>query len=191
MRSSRDTPAGPRVTSSLLHEHDRLLAERVLGGDVDSLAALYTKHAPSVYTAALRLLGHSHDAEDVAQEVFARLSVTLTTWDPSLGELGPWLRRVSVRHALMRLRTARRRREVDTNDVAALLFRDESSLDRIDIDRALSRLSAEQRTVFVLKEVEGYSHRDIAELLGVSVATSEVRLYRARVALRAHLGSGR
>jgi RNA polymerase sigma-70 factor (ECF subfamily) len=168
---------------------DRLLVALVIERDGDALSLLYSRHGAAVYSAALRLLRDTHDAEDVTQELFVQLPLTLAAYDAALGALGPWLRRVAVRGALMKLRSGRRRREVGAADIAALVARPDSMNERIDIDQALARLVVEQRTVFLLKEVEGYSHREIADLLGISIAASEVRLYRARVALRALLGS--
>jgi RNA polymerase sigma-70 factor (ECF subfamily) len=102
-----------------------------------------------------------------------------------------WLRRIAVRAALMQMRGGRRRREVGVEGVAALLARTDSSLDRLSIDVALGRLSDEHRVVFLLKEVEGYEHAEIAALLDISVANSEVRLHRARRQLRELLRGSR
>ncbi len=167
------------------------LVARTMRGDHDAFAALYASHATSAYAAVLRLLGNVPDAEDVTQELFVALPATLAGYDPARGALGPWLRRVAVRLALMRMRTIRRRRETDAGTVAMLLARDDSALERMSIETALARLSEEQRTVFLLKEVEGYEHREIATLLDITVANSEIRLFRARQALRALLGDTR
>lgn len=172
-------------------DDERLIVDGVIDGDSASLAKLYARHGTAAYGAALRLLRDVQDAEDVIQEMFVRLPVTLAGYDSARGTIGPWLRRVAVRLALMRLRSIKRRREVGVVEVAALLARDDALLDRMTIEDALRRLNDDQRTVFLLKEVEGYDHREIAELLGISISASEVRLYRARVALRALLGSSR
>ena len=179
------------MTSSPAPDDEGLLVARAVSGSVDALAALYKAHSAAVYSAALRLLRDAHDAEDVTHELFAKLSITLTTYDPARGVLRIWLRRVAVRLALMRLRTAYRRREVGASEVASLLAPHDSAAERIDIEGAIARLSSEHRTIFVLKEIVGYSHREISELLGISVAASEVSLHRARVALRAFLGGSR
>ena len=155
-------------------------------GDEQAFGALYARHAATAYVAAHRLLGSGADAEDVVQELFLALPRTLSGYDPTRGPLGGWLRRVAVRLALMR-----RRRETDAGSVAALLAREDAALERLSIESALARLSEEHRTVFLLKEVEGYEHREIAALLDISVANSEVRLFRARQALRALLGGSR
>jgi len=102
-----------------------------------------------------------------------------------------WLRRIAVREALMRLRRGRRRNEVSAESIVALISRPDDVLARLSIDSALARLSVEHRTVFLLKEVEGYDHAEIAELLGISVANSEVRLHRARRQLRELLRDSR
>ena len=164
------------------------LVAGTMEGEEAAFAALYHRHASAAFSAAYRLLGNAADAEDVVQELFLVLPKTLAGYEPGRGALGAWLRRVAVRLALMRMRTVRRRRETDAGSVATLLARDDSALERLSIEAALARLSEEQRTVFLLKEVEGYEHREIAALLDISVANSEVRLFRARQALRVLLG---
>jgi RNA polymerase sigma-70 factor, ECF subfamily len=173
-----------------LPDERELVALAMRGGD-EAFSALYARHAAAAYTAAYRLLGSAADAEDVVQELFLALPGTLSGYDPTRGPLGAWLRRVAVRLALMRMRTVRRRRETDAGSVAALLAREDAALERLSIEAALARLSDDQRAVFLLKEVEGYEHREIAALLDISVANSEVRLFRARQALRALLGGSR
>lgn len=170
---------------------ERELVARTMRGDERAFAALYDRHAQGAYAAAYRLLGGAADAEDVVQELFLALPGTLSGYDPTRGPLGAWLRRVAVRLSLMRMRTVRRRRETDAGSVAELLARDDAALERLSIEAALARLSDDQRAVFLLKEVEGYEHREIAALLDISVANSEVRLFRARQALRALLGGSR
>ena len=184
----------PRIDADYMPDRaneDAALVARTMDGDEAAFASIYQRHAPAAFAAAARLLGDTHDAEDVIQELFVALPTTLSAYDPSRGALGAWLRRVAVRVALMRMRTVRRRRETDAESVAGLLARDDATLERISIEAAIDRLSDEQRTVFLLKEVEGYDHREIASLLEISVANSEVRLFRARQALRAFLGGSR
>lgn len=192
MTASRQHP--PRAGHDGMNDRsndERDLVTRTMRGDEPAFTALYAAHAPAAYAAAYRLLGNAFDAEDVIQELFLALPASLAAYDPSRGALGPWLRRVAVRLALMRMRRVRRRREVDASSVAQLLAREDAPLERLSIETAMARLSDEQRTVFLLKEVEGYEHREIASLLEISVANSEVRLFRARQALRALLGGSR
>lgn len=152
---------------------------------------MYALHGAAVYASAHRLARNAADAEDVVQELFASPTQSLSGYDPLVGPLRPWLRQVAVRLTLMRLRSQRRRREVDVAGVAELLARPETPVERLTIEDALARLGEDQRQVFLLKEVEGYQHREIAELLSISVANSEIRLFRARQALRAMLRSSR
>ena len=170
---------------------EAMVAAAALRGDRDALAALYDAFATTIFAAAHRLLGERSDAEDATHELFVGIGRTLERWDPERGALGPFLRRAVVRIALMRLRSSRRRREVSVDAVASLLDRRDEPHDRLSLDAALARLPDEHRVVFLLKEVEGYSHAEIAALLEISVRNSEVRLFRARQSLRALLGGSR
>lgn len=148
------------------------------------LGALYGEFGALVFRTARRLTGCRADAEDVTQDVFVRLGVMSVGFTGGAEQFPGWLRRIAVRTSLMRLRSGRRRREASAESVAALVARPDGALERITLDAALERLSDEHRTVFLLKEVEGYGHAEIAELLGITVANSEVRLHRARRQLR-------
>lgn len=169
----------------------RSLLSRARASDTSALGELFTEYGDLVYRAALRLTGQGADAEDVTQEVFVRLPAALEGFAGPLESFGAWLRRIAVRQALSHLRGGRRRREVSVDGVAALLAPDEDSLGRLTLHAALLRLSDEHRAVFLLKEVEGYGHGEIAELLGISTANSEVRLHRARRQLRELLRGSR
>ena len=156
-----------------------------------ALGEVFAEYGDLVYRAALRLTGSRADAEDVTQEVFVRLSDALRGFTGTAGNFPGWLRRVAVRQALVHLRGSRRRREVSVESVSALTMRADAALERLSIDAALARLPDDHRTVFLLKEVEGYDHAEIAELLGISTANSEVRLHRARRQLRELLRGSR
>lgn len=164
---------------------------RVEQGDRDALGELFASHGDLVFRAAWRLTGNRADAEDVTQEVFVRLPAALSGFAGASSQFPAWLRRVAVRQALMHLRHGRRRREVDVDGIASLLAPAEGVVERLTVEQALQRLSDEHRTVFLLKEVEGYDHAEIAELLGLTVANSEVRLHRARRQLRELLRGSR
>lgn len=168
---------------------DRL--EQARNGDRDALAELFVEFGDAVHRSALRLTGNGADAEDVTQEVFVRLPRALAGFAGTSETFGAWIRRVAVRQALMHLRTGRRRREVTVDGVANLFAANDDTVGRLTIEAALERLSEEHRVVFLLKEVEGYEHREIAELLDISVANSEVRLHRARRELRELLRGSR
>ena len=154
-------------------------------GSSDALAELYVNFAAPVMALAYRLTGSTHDAEDVLHDVFLGLPEALRRYDER-GSLDGWIKRVAARVALTRLRAAARRREVPL-DAGPEPARDAEARmldDRAALERAIARLPDSLRVVFVLKDVEGYSHAEIAALLGISRAASEVRLFRAVRRLR-------
>ena len=165
--------------------------ERTRLGDRAALGELFIEFGDDVFRLALRLTGSRADAEDVTQDVFVRLTRAIVGFTGTTANFGAWIRRVAVRQALMHLRSGRRRREVTVEGVANLFAATDDTLSRLTIDAALLRLSDDHRLVFLLKEVEGYEHREIAELLDISVANSEVRLHRARRELRELLRGSR
>ena len=161
-----------------------LLVRQTSGGSNSALAALFELHGALVHRVAYRLTLSADDAEDIVQDVFVGLPEALAAYD-GRGPFEAWLRKITVRVALMRLRSARRR-----NDTAlrAQLQRErcrtDHSLDRLALEAALRMLPKDLRAVFVLSDVEGYSHAEIGTLLGIRPGTSQVRLHRARRKLR-------
>jgi RNA polymerase sigma-70 factor (ECF subfamily) len=172
-------PAEPDSSDLLRHR-----LERIERGDLSALGELFEGYGTLVYRTALGLTGDTADAEDVTQDVFLRLPAVLGGFTGTLANFPGWIRRIAVRQALMHMRTARRRREVSVEGVAALFTPADGTASRLTLAAALERLSPEHRTVFLLKEVEGYDHAEIAELLGITTSNSEVRLHRARRQLR-------
>lgn len=192
MRHSLESAARPASQADLSAPSPvRGQLDRLVAGDPSALAELFVEHGDLVFRTALRLTGHRADAEDVTQDVFLRLSAVAPGFTGEVRAFSGWLRRIAVRQALMHLRSGRRRREVGVEGVAGLIAPGDHEAERLTIDAALRRLPGDQRTVFLLKEVEGYAHGEIAELLGISVANSEVRLHRARRALRELLRGSR
>jgi RNA polymerase sigma-70 factor, ECF subfamily len=167
------------------------LLQRAAAGQPDALADLYARYASVVHRAAYRLTASRADADDVLQDVFVGLPEALRHFG-GRGSLEGWIRRVAVRAALMRMRGASRRREVPLEGTDAPAAGDPSAgIDRAVLERALSALPDALRVVFVLKEVEGYSHAEIGRLLGIREGASEVRLHRARKSLRTLLHEDR
>lgn len=161
---------------------DRL--DLTMAGDRDSLGGIFVLYGDMVFAVARRYTTCAADAEDVTQDLFVRLPLALRGFTGATAAFPAWLRRVAVRQSLVLLRSGRRRREVSIDGVASLVVRADHVLDRLTIQQALTLLSEEHRTVFLLRELEGFDHREIAEALGISVANSEVRLHRARRQLR-------
>ena len=166
---------------------ERALIEQAAGGSHDALARLFQLFGAQVHRVAYRLTMSADDAEDVVQDVFIGLPEALGAYHGS-GDFGAWLRRVAVHTTLMHMRSNRRRaatalRARTQIDAAMSNF----VLDRMAIATALTALPSDLRLVFMLSDIEGYSHTEIAGMLGIRAGTSEVRLHRARRKLRALL----
>jgi RNA polymerase sigma-70 factor, ECF subfamily len=168
---------------------DRDLVRLVREGSLDALGELYVRYGEGVFRTAYRLTGSKADAEDVLQDVFVGLREALRSFDPGR-PLVPWLSRVAVRTTLTHLRSRSRRQRryaVAQPDWPAAGRSDAPPLDRIALERALDKMPLSLRTVLILREVEGYSHGEIGDLLGISPAASATRLTRALKLIRAEL----
>jgi RNA polymerase sigma-70 factor, ECF subfamily len=151
------------------------------GGDLPALGALYDRYATMLLAVAYRLLMSQADAEDVVHDVFLGLPEALRRYEER-GALAGWLKRVTVRVALSRLRhdDVRATQALD----ASFAVPSHDAAVGIDLRAAVAALPPTLRAVLVLKEIEGYSHAEIADMVGISVAASKVRLHRALRALR-------
>lgn len=162
------------------------LLTAVRSGSVDALGTLYRQYSDMVYGLAYRTTGSRHEAEDVLQDVFVGLPRALRSYHEQ-GRFEGWLKRIVVRTALMRIRAQDRKREMpleETDLGAGAAESDTRSIERIAVRRAIERLPNSLRVVFVLKEIEGYSHEEIGEMLGITSGNSATRLSRAWAFLR-------
>jgi RNA polymerase sigma-70 factor (ECF subfamily) len=161
------------------------LIARARAGDPEALEAIYVEHGDALMRLAYHLTGSAADAEDVLHDVFLGLPEALARYQER-GAFPSWLRRVTTRVALDRVRAGRRRREVPFEGLSepAAPGSADSLVRQSDLEAALGRLPVKLRVVFVLKEIDGWSHAEIAETLGIRVGTSEVRLHRAVRRLR-------
>jgi RNA polymerase sigma-70 factor (ECF subfamily) len=164
------------------------LIARARAGHPEALEAIYVQHGDALMRLAYHLIGSAADAEDVLHDVFLGLPEALGRYQER-GTFSAWLRRVTTRVALDRLRATRRRREVPLEGAnePTTSASDRDLADRSELERALGTLPEKLRVVFVLKEIDGQSHMEIAETLGIRVGTSEVRLHRAIRQLRRQL----
>jgi RNA polymerase sigma-70 factor (ECF subfamily) len=167
------------------------LIVRARAGHPEALEAIYVEHGDALMRLAYHVTGSAADAEDVLHDVFLGLPEALTRYEER-GAFGPWLRRVTTRVALDRLRATRRRREVplDGANEPATPGSGGDLAHRSELERALRKLPDALRVVFVLKEIEGQTHAEIAGTLGIRIGTSEVRLHRAIKGLRRYLKEG-
>jgi len=166
------------------------VVRRAQQGDVQAFESLYRAHGPAVYALARRMLGDDGEARDAMQDVFVRAWERLASFRGD-SALATWLHRLGVNVILERLRTAqrddRRFTDDDADDTPAPRAVADAIDARLDLDAALARLSPGARTVFVLHDLEGYSHAEIAQMTGIAAGTARAQLWRARRHLMRHL----
>jgi RNA polymerase sigma-70 factor (ECF subfamily) len=171
-----------------MHSDPTDLIHRAQQGDRAAFEALYRAHAGRVYALCLRLTADRALAEERTQDAFVRAWERLATFRGD-SAFSSWLYRITVNEVLLGRRAERRReqRVVTTDDPAALerpRGADPASGSALDLERAVAALPPGAREVFVLHDVEGYRHEEIAELTGIAVGTSKAQLFRARRLLR-------
>ncbi len=165
--------------------------------DVDDMSGfdeIYSKHYRRVYSICLRMTGNVAEAEDLTQEVFLQLHRKLKSFRGE-SAFTTWLHRLTVNHVLMHFRKRRVRSEVGTDDGEMPDQVDPLSdnprampiVDQIALDNAISKLPKGYRAVFILHDVEGYEHEEVAKILGCSSGTSKSQLHKARLRLRKFL----
>jgi RNA polymerase sigma-70 factor (ECF subfamily) len=175
--------ARPLVHSAAMTE----LVRRAQAGDSDAFAALYRTHVGKVHALCLRLAGDAHGAADLTQDVFVRAWESLASFRGE-SALGSWLHRLAVNAFLgtRRASSRRERRVFLVEDPAVLERGDETAAPGLsmDLEQAIAALPKGARTVFVLHDVEGYQHEEIARMTGIASGTSKAQLFRARRLLR-------
>lgn len=157
-------------------------------GDSQAFERLYRRHAARVHSLMRRMVGGEGDAEEATQDAFVRAWEKLASYRGEAA-FGTWLHRLAVNVALnWRKAAARARHRFDDDASTDLLAgRRETGAERMDLDQAIGKLPRGARQVFVLHDVEGFRHGEIAELMGVTEGTSKAQLHRARTLLRDHL----
>lgn len=183
-------PAPPRPPHAPEHVDDRELIGRVLAGDTRAERELYDAHVDRVFRLVYRMAGDLHRAQDYTQEAFVRAFRRLADFRGE-SALSTWLCSIAISVTLNGLRSVKRarEREVGLEDVPALGTRPvEADPDlKQRLARAIDGLPEGYRMVFVMHDVEGYTHGQIAAALGVQPGTSKAQLFRARARLRAAL----
>jgi RNA polymerase sigma-70 factor (ECF subfamily) len=158
---------------------------------------IYHQYHRKVYSICLRMLGHREEAEDVTQEVFIQVFRKLHTFRGEAA-LSTWLHRVTVNAVLMHVRRNKKwagELQTDDGDIESAgpkidKRRPETIMvDHLDLERAIAQLPPGCRAVFVLHDVEGYEHREIGRMLGISEGTSKSQLHDARMKMRKFLSA--
>jgi RNA polymerase sigma-70 factor, ECF subfamily len=172
---------------------------RACNGDRAMFEYLYRLHSRRVYGLCLRMVGNTAEAEDLTQEAFLLLLRKIHTFR-SESAFSTWLHRLAVNLVLMRLRKKsplivpiEATPEPDDEtvspnfDIGASDLLLEGSIDRVNLERCIRQLPSGYRRIFVLHDIEGYEHNEIAEILGRSVGDSKSQLHKARTRLREQL----
>jgi RNA polymerase sigma-70 factor (ECF subfamily) len=177
-RARVGTPAGPQRIAAA--------AVRARSGDAGALHDLYVAFAPAIHAMVWSMLGDEHEAEDVTQNLFARLVPALRRYEPTEVPFSAWIMRVARNEALDQLRRRRRLPVPEAENVEVRA--DEDSVERsITLRAALDELPQDQRRVVVLRHVLGLTPGEIAELLGKSETAVHGLNHRGRRSLRAGL----
>jgi RNA polymerase sigma-70 factor (ECF subfamily) len=164
-------------------------------GDQQAFAKLYSLHKRRIYSLCLRMVGNVTEAEDLTQEAFLQLHRKIATFRGD-SAFSTWLHRLTINVVLMQLR--KKGLSLISLDEAMEPVPDESpgrsfgapdltlagAIDRMALERAVANLSAGYRLIFVLHDIEGYEHNEIAAMLGCSIGNSKSQLHKARLKLR-------
>src|SRR6266496_1526174 len=176
--------------------------ERAKQGDPEAFKALYDLHKRRVYSLCLRMTGNTASAEDLTQEAFLQLFRKIGTFRGE-SAFSTWLHRMSVNVVLMQLRKQNLPvvpiDETTEGDEEGSVKKEPGapderltgSIDRLRLQRAVDELPPGYRTIFVLHDVEGYEHNEIAEMVGCSIGNSKSQLHKARLKLRELLRTNR
>ncbi len=186
------------ANSTARFDSDLNLVRRAQQGDADAFATLFYAHKARIYSVCLRMTNNVAEAEDLTQDAFLQVFRKLSTFRGD-STLSTWLYRIAVNTVLMHFRKkALRQVSLDEPyDQDARVARREygsrdgrlaGSIDRIALARAITELPVGYRTIFLLHEVEGYEHQEIAELLDCSVGNSKSQLHKAKLRIRELLG---
>ena len=169
--------------------------ERAKQGDAEAFEFLYNLHKRRVYSLCLRMTGNTASAEDLTQEAFLQLFRKIGTFRGE-SAFSTWLHRMAVNVVLMQLRkknlpvvpldetTEGEEEGTIRKELGAPDERLAGSIDRLQLQRAVDELPPGYRTIFVLHDVEGYEHNEIATMVGCSIGNSKSQLHKARIKLR-------
>jgi RNA polymerase sigma-70 factor (ECF subfamily) len=195
--SGKETPTMQDLNQSGRTETDLELVKRAQEGDAEAFAALFHAHKGRVYSICLRMTNNTAQAEDLTQDAFLQVFRKLDTFKGN-SALSTWLYRIAVNTVLMHFRKKALKQisldEPSSQDVKQVRreygSRDgrlTGSVDRIALIRAIKDLPAGYRTIFLLHEVEGYEHQEIAKILDCSVGNSKSQLHKAKLRIREFL----
>lgn len=170
---------------------DLTLAQSAAKGNMFAFEELYNRHHRRVYSLCLRMLQNTHEAEDLTQEVFIQLYRKIGSFRGD-SAFTTWLHRMTVNQVLMhfRKRTVKFEKTTEEGETPVQIVNGTENqakmpiVDKIALDSAIALLPDGYKKVFVLHDVEGYEHEEVARILGCSVGTSKSQLHKARLKMR-------
>jgi RNA polymerase sigma-70 factor, ECF subfamily len=170
---------------------DLTLAQSAARGNMFAFEELYNRHHRRVYSLCLRMLQNTHEAEDLTQEVFIQLYRKIGSFRGD-SAFTTWLHRMTVNQVLMhfRKRTVKFEKTTEEGETPVQIVTGTENqdkmpiVDKIALDSAIAQLPEGYKNVFVLHDVEGYEHEEVARILGCSVGTSKSQLHKARLKMR-------
>jgi len=193
------------LTDAKKQQGDRLseatAIERAKQGDAEAFETLYNLHKRRVYSLCLRMTANTAAAEDLTQEAFLQLFRKIGTFRGE-SAFSTWLHRMAVNVVLMQLRkkglpvvpleeNMETEEESPRKEPGADDPRLAGSIDRMQLQRSIEALPPGYRMIFLLHDVEGYEHNEIAEMVGCSIGNSKSQLHKARMKLREFLKTSR
>jgi RNA polymerase sigma-70 factor, ECF subfamily len=187
------------ATTTARFDSDLCLVQRAQQGDSDAFATLFHSHKARIYSVCLRMTNNMAEAEDLVQDAFLQAFRKLTSFRGD-SALSTWLYRIAINTVLMHFRKKKlrqvsldepyrqdattTRRENPSREYGSRDDRLAGSVDRIALARAISELPVGYRTIYLLHEVEGYEHQEIAGRLNCSVGNSKSQLHKAKLRIR-------
>jgi RNA polymerase sigma-70 factor, ECF subfamily len=194
---TNDVPGAEKSIPLAKRDHELEIVFRAKRGDEQAFAALFEAHKKRVYALCLRMTGDIAEAEDLTQDAFIQVFRKIEAFRGD-SAFSTWLYRVAVNTVLMKLRK-RKTREVSLDEPICLessfVAREygghdlhlQGTIDRIALIRAISELPRGYREIFILHEVAGYGHQEIARLLQCSIGNTKSQLHKARLKIREFL----
>jgi len=191
VKDEKKESVDPKEVVSLSSMKDFSLTQAAANGDMAAFEEIYNRHHRRVYSICLRMLQNATEAEDLTQDVFIQLHRKIGSFRGD-SAFTTWLHRLTVNQVLMHFRKRNVKFEKTTEEGETPVQivggtenpRKMPIVDKIAIESAIALLPNGYRNVFVLHDVEGYEHEEVARILGCSVGTSKSQLHKARLKLR-------
>lgn len=181
----------PQETTFDASAPDLELCQLAAGGNIAAFEVVYQRYHRRTYSLCLRMTGSQTEAEDLTQEVFIQLFRKVGSFRGD-SAFSTWLHRLTVNQVLMhfRKRSFKNEKVSDDGEMPEQMVRGTSNpnrmpvVDRIALKKAIAELPNGYKKVFILHDVEGFEHEEVARMMGISIGTSKSQLHKARLKLR-------